>query len=499
MLSTLLFGSCDPPEQKTIKREFRAVWVATFHNIDWPAAKDQEPTRQQADFLELVRYQHRNGMNALMVQIRPSGDAFYPSKLAPWSEYLTGEQGKAPNPYYDPLHFMVNATHDRNMEFHAWINPFRTISHVRFSNVSEQNIARREPNWTYQYGNTIYLNPGVPAVREHLTQVVLEIARNYDVDGIHFDDYFYPYQESGKTLNDEAAFEQYPDGFRDIHAWRRHNIDLFIQQVSDSLRVVAPHVKFGISPMGVWRNKQDDPLGSNSKARFTSYDGLYADVRKWAQEGWVDYIAPQLYWSKTHPRASYSALLPWWSQNSFGRHLYIGQAVFKLTKDNNTYWRNPTELPHQLRLNLEHPSVNGSIFYSANSFKNNPHQIEEWLRGDRFRHPALIPNMSWKDSIPPLTPKQFREEPKENAVKLSWKKPLPAPDGGEAAYYVVYRFGPTESPDLDRSDRILAIQRSTVFIDRTIQPNQRYTYLLTSVDRLHNECKTPAIVIHNDE
>ncbi len=494
-LAGFLLFACEAEPEKPLKREFRAVWVATFHNIDWPGEKGLEPTRQQVEFLELVRYQHLNGMNALFVQVRPSGDAFYPSKLAPWSEYLTGEQGKPPRPYYDPLDFMINATHDRNMEFHAWINPFRTISHVRFSNVSEDNIARRKPEWTYQYGNTVYLNPGIPAVRDHLTQVVLEIARNYDVDGIHFDDYFYPYQEPGVSLNDEVAFEQYPDGYTDIHAWRRHNIDLFIKQVSDSLRVVAPHIKFGISPVGVWRNIQDDPLGSNSKARSTSYDGLYADVRKWTQEGWLDYIAPQLYWSNDHPRANYDALLPWWASNAFGRHLYIGQAVFKLKTDNGSYWRNPTQLPYQLSLNRRYPSVNGSIFYSANSFQGNPHQIETLLREDRFRYPALIPSMAWKDSIPPLAPQHLKAEVKEGQIRLHWNAPPPAPDGETADYYVLYRFSRNEAPDPERSDRIVSIQKATVYTDRAVLPQQRYTYLLTAVDRLHNESRTGVAIV----
>jgi uncharacterized lipoprotein YddW (UPF0748 family) len=442
----------------------------------------------------MVRHQRRNGMNALVVQVRPSGDAFYPSRLAPWSEYLTGEQGVAPRPYYDPLHFMINATHDRNMEFHAWLNPFRTISHVRFSSVADNNVAKVKPEWTYKYGNTVYLNPGIPAVRKYLTRVVMEIAEKYDVDGIHFDDYFYPYQQSGSTLNDEAAFEQYPDGYKDIHAWRRHNIDLFIKQVSDSLKSIRPEVKFGISPVGIWRNKQDDPLGSNSRARFTSYDGLYADVRKWLQEGWLDYVAPQLYWSNRHPRASYDALLPWWAQNSFGRHLYIGQAVYKLKDEASSYWENPTQLPYQLNLNRRHDQVKGSIFYSANSFRDNPHKIEDLLRNDRFRHPALIPSMSWKDSIPPLAPRQLVAEEKANQIRLRWTEPDTARDQETASYYVVYRFDSSENPDLNRPDRIISIQKEKIFVDRDIENGRPYTYLVTAVDRLHNESRTCAAV-----
>lgn len=445
--------------------------------------------------MQLLRGLERNRMNALVVQIRSNGDAIYDSQYAPWSEYLTGVQGVAPDPFYDPLRYMVAATHDRNMEFHAWLNPFRAISHHRFSSVSEDNIARQHPEWTYQYDNTLYLNPGIPAVRDYLTKVVMEVVQKYDVDGIHFDDYFYPYQTNGEGLNDVEAFERYGNEFGSIHAWRRYNVDVFIKQVSDSLKKINPRVKFGISPIGIWRNKRDDPKGSNSDARFTSYDGLYADVRKWLESGWIDYVAPQLYWSTQHPRASYDALAPWWAENTFGKHLYIGHAAFKLKAKKSTHWKNPEQLPHQLHFNQSYPQIKGSIFYSASSFDGNPHQVEELLRNDRFRYPALIPNMPWKDNIPPLSPEYLVASAKPRRIRLQWEAPKLAKDGESATYYIVYRFEGSQAQDLRRADRIRTITKAQVWLDLKIESGKSYTYLVTAVDRLHNESRTCAVAM----
>lgn len=488
-------GNPKQTDSPPAKHEFRAVWVATFHNIDWPSAKGLKASDQQSEFLQLLRNLQRNRMNAVVVQVRSNGDAIYKSDYAPWSEYINGAQGLAPEPYYDPLRFMVSAAHDRNMEFHAWFNPFRAISHHRFSSVADSNIARKHPEWTYQYGNTRYLNPGIPEVRNYLTKVVMEVVQKYDVDGIHFDDYFYPYQTNGEGLNDVEAFERYGSEFRTIHAWRRHNVDAFIQQVSDSLKSINPRVKFGISPVGIWRNKQDDPNGSNSDARFTSYDGLYADVRKWLESGWIDYVAPQLYWATEHPRASYDALAPWWAENTFGKHLYIGHAAFKLKEKKSTHWKNPEQLPHQLQFNQSYPQIKGSIFYSASSFEGNPHQVDELLQNDRFRYPALIPSMPWKDNIPPQAPDRLMATAKPRRIRLQWEAPKLAKDGESASYYIVYRFEGAQAQDMRRADRIRTITKDQVWLDLKVESGKNYTYLVTAVDRLHNESRTCAVAM----
>ncbi|MEL6252447.1 MAG: family 10 glycosylhydrolase [Bacteroidota bacterium] len=492
-LCFLLSSSVPESPFSAVKREFRAVWVATFHNIDWPSGKGLSANQQKREYEDLLRRQQRNGMNAVIVQVRPSGDAFYESKFAPWSEYLTGTQGESPYPYYDPLGFMVKATHDKNMEFHAWFNPFRAVSHVRFSSVAYNNISKQQPNWVFQYGDRIYLNPGLPAVRKYLVATVMELVNNYDIDGLHFDDYFYPYTKDGIPLPDRPTFRRYGQGFSNIDDWRRNNIDSFIKELSDSLKIVAPHVKFGISPVGIWRNKSKDQRGSNTRVSHTSYDMLYADVRKWLELGWIDYVAPQLYWSTRHPSANYEALLPWWANNSFGRHCYIGHAMFKVKKDNSRHWDNPTQLPLQLDMKKKHrASIQGSVFYSANSFEGNPHRMEDALKNKYHKFPALIPSMPWKDNIAPLAPEQLQVYRDQEKVHLHWNMPKRASDGDLPRYFVVYRYLASERIDLENPQKIIHISRETTFTDLTTDHKQNYTYAVTSVDRLHNESKTLA-------
>jgi uncharacterized lipoprotein YddW (UPF0748 family) len=454
-----------------------------------------DPKIQRKEFLTMLDKHQQIGMNAVVVQVRPCGDAMYPSKYAPWSEYLSGEQGKAPEPFYDPTAFMINAAHERNMEFHAWFNPFRAVSHNKFSSVIDSNIVHRKPEWVMKNGKQLYLNPGIPEVRDYVVQVMLEVAKTYDIDGIHFDDYFYPYPDAEAPFDDAATFATYGKGATDRNAWRRDNIDRFIEQLHDSLQYIKPHLKFGVSPVGIWRNKSDDERGSNTRIGYTSYDLLYADVRKWLQNGWVDYVAPQLYWAASNPRARYDELLPWWVANSFGRHLYIGQAAYKVKEGHSKQWRSTEHLPLQLRMNQAYPEIQGSIFYSARSFDNNPYQLVEKLRDEHYRYPSLIPAMRWKDSIPPLEPQKLELAVQEGKVHLSWEAPKPASDGEGAAYYVVYRFKGKSQADLSQAENILAVSQKPGWIDTEPMENDDYLYLVTSVDRLHNESQTCAAIL----
>ncbi|MEZ4827311.1 MAG: family 10 glycosylhydrolase [Bacteroidia bacterium] len=492
--ATSVFLACSPSDTHP-KHEFRAVWVASFHNIDWPSARGLSSEDQQAEFLSLLKSQQQNGMNALVVQVRPCGDAFYPSSLAPWSEWITGTQGRAPEPYYDPLAFMLDETHKANMEFHAWLNPFRAVSHQRFSSVDSSNLVNKKPEWFFQYGQKTFFNPGIPAVRDYLTGVVMEIVKNYDIDGIHFDDYFYPYKEDGMEIPDQQTFQVYGSGFSDIGEWRRNNINLFVEQVSLAIRKEKPFVKFGISPMGIWRNKSSDPRGSDTRVSQTSYDALYADVHKWLELHWIDYAAPQLYWGTEHPSASYAELLPWWAENSYGRHVYIGQAMFKVKNGQSRYWDNPSQLILQLKLNKAHPEIKGSIFYSASSFTNNPYPVKETLRNDFYRYPAMIPAMTWKDSIPPLAPPSLTAWEESGKVILTWQPSAPAEDKETPRYYVIYRFSSKEKVDMNDPSHIITITKATNYIDATADANQAYTYLVTAVDRMHNESRSCAAVM----
>lgn len=496
----LVLGACQaqpsPPESpRPPKREFRAVWVATVDNIDWPSQKNLSSDRQQGEFTDLLDFYKRVGMNALFVQVRAAGDAFYAKSKEPWSEWLTGEQGRAPKPFYDPLEYMIRESHRRGLEFHAWLNLNRLV-HRSSTSVSSQNLSRTHPAWILNYDGAKLFNFGIPEVRQYITDMTVNVARNYDVDGIHFDDYFYPYTVAGQTLQDDATFKKYGGGFSNKNDWRRHNIDLLIEQIHDALTAAKPRLKFGISPFGVWRNRSDDKEGSNTTGGLTSYDHLYADTRKWLREGWIDYMAPQVYFSAGFAKVPFPNLVDWWAENSFDRHLYIGQAAYRVGyKDKDTHWQNKSEIPNQVR-HVRASGADGSIFFSSRSLQANALGFVDSLRTDLYHYPALVPPMLWKDSIPPLSPQNFKATLQNNRPEFFWEPPAPAPDGDGAWYYVIYRFEEGQKPSAYDPRQIVAIcNEGRYFIDRTAEAGKKYYYFVTAVDRLHNEGR-PAGPLH---
>src|SRR5882757_315565 len=276
------------------KYEFRAAWVTTVENIDWPSRKGLPADSQKLEFLRLLDMHQHNGMNALVVQVRPAADAFYPSPYEPWSEWLTGVQGKPPFPYYDPLQFMIEETHKRGMEFHAWCNPYRAVYAVGKSSVSPTHITRLHPEWFLNYGGTLYFDPGNKEVQQYVTRVIRDIVHRYDVDALHFDDYFYPYPVPGKDFPDDVSYTKYGNAM-DRGDWRRSNVDSIILHIGTMIKEEKKYCKFGISPFCVWRNNSKDPEGSQTQAGLTNYDDLYANILLWLKNGWIDYVAPQLY------------------------------------------------------------------------------------------------------------------------------------------------------------------------------------------------------------
>jgi uncharacterized lipoprotein YddW (UPF0748 family) len=469
------------------KREFRAVWIATVDNIDWPSSKNLVPDEQREEFAGLLDFHKRNGMNAVFVQVRAAGDAFYAKSNEPWSEWLTGRQGRRPDPMWDPLEYMILESHKRGLEFHAWFNLNRLV-HKSSTSVSAENISRTHPDWILSYDGYKLFNFGIPEVRQFITDMAVNVAKNYDVDGIHFDDYFYPYAVAGQVIYDDATFKQYGQGFASKADWRRNNVDLLVKQIHDALMAANPRIKFGISPCGVWRNKGTDAEGSKTYGALASYDDLFADSRKWVREGWVDYIAPQVYFSSKFGRVPYKNLVDWWTENSAGRHFYVGLGAYRVGgKERDTQWANPTEIPSQVRYSRENESE-GTIFFSSRSLKNNNLGFVDSLRTDLFKYPALVPTMSWKDAIPPLTPKSLKATLLNNGLELFWEKPDPAADGETATYYVIYRFGPDEKPSAYDPRKILGMAyQGEKFVDTTVQSGNRYVYYITAVDRLHNE------------
>jgi uncharacterized lipoprotein YddW (UPF0748 family) len=369
--------------------EFRGVWVATIDNIDWPSQGNYNTDSQKVEFIKLLDMHQRNGMNAMIVQIRPSTDAFYPSQYEPWSEWLTGVQGKPPAPYYDPLEFMIAETHKRNMVFHAWMNPYRAVFNVLTSTIAPTHITRLHPEWFITYGERMYFDPGNKEAQQYVTAVVKDVVSRYNVDAIHFDDYFYPYPIDGKAFPDDATYQLYGNGLSK-EDWRRSNTDSIIATLSATIKKENKQCQFGISPFGVWRNEDRDPVeGSKTKGALTNYDDLYADILLWLKNGWIDYVAPQLYWEFGHRRAPFEILLNWWSKHTYGKHCYIGLGIYRA--NTNAAWRDNTQLTRQIEVLRNAPNIKGMIFFSSKSFETNPNGWSDSLRLNYFKDPAAIP------------------------------------------------------------------------------------------------------------
>ncbi|WP_375418325.1 glycoside hydrolase family 10 protein [uncultured Hymenobacter sp.] len=479
------------------KRELRGMWIATVENIDWPNQRGEAPEQYRREYRRLLDAGQRAGLNAVFVQIRPASDAFYKSRLEPWSKWLTGQQGRAPAGDDDPLPFLIREAHQRGLEFHAWFNPYRATMDSVTTRLARNHPYRQHPEWFLRYGGQLLYNPGLPEVRRHIMAVILDVTRRYDIDAVHFDDYFYPYPVSGKVFHDEAAFRDHnPDSLRSLADWRRQNVNILIRDLHDSLRVTKRWVKFGISPFGVWMNKSAHPDGSDTRAGQPSYSNLYADSRLWLKEGWIDYILPQLYWSTKFRLVPYATLLEWWTRHHYGRHLYIGHGTYRMLEStrSDTAWRNPAELLRQIQLNRTFgEESSGSVFFSAKSLLANPLRTTDSLRLSLFKYPALVPPMPWLDAVPPRPPVSFSLRRLRQFVSLTWLPGPPAPDGDAATYYVLYRFGPGETPTPNDPRRILRVLRpettgaAVTYVDTTARPAQAYAYYLTAVDRLHNE------------
>ncbi len=371
-----------------VKPEFRGAWIATVDNIDWPSKGEYNSEVQKNQFIALLDMHKRNGLNAVVVQIRPAADAFYPSPYEPWSEWLTGRQGRSPVPYFDPLQFMIVEAHKRGMAFHAWCNPYRAEFVIGRSTISPTHITKTRPDWFLTYGGKRYFDPGNKEAQNYVANVIKDIVSRYAVDGIHFDDYFYPYRIPGKEFPDYTSFARYGN-YMTKEEWRRSNVDSIIVLLAKTIKEANPACEFGISPFGVWRNKDKDPQGSDTRAGQTNYDDLYADILLWLKNGWIDYVAPQLYWEIGFKAADYTVLLDWWSRHTYGRNCYIGLGVYRA--GSNAAWRDKTQLPQQIEMLRNTPNIQGMIFYSSKSFLNNPNGWCDSLRLNYFKDPAPVP------------------------------------------------------------------------------------------------------------
>lgn len=479
------------------KYEFRGVWIATVNNIDWPAGGVTDPGQQKADYIRLLDMYEKNGMNAMIVQVRPAADAFYPSQYEPWSQWLTGVQGKPPSPYYDPLQFMIEETHKRGMEFHAWLNPYRAVHNIGSFSVAENHITRIHPEWFVTYGDKKYFDPGNKEAQNFVVNVVRDIVKRYDVDAIHMDDYFYPYRIPGKEFPDEASYKK-SGSLLNKDDWRRSNTDSIIKALSLVIKQEKKLCRFGISPFSVWRNNDKDSVrGSDSRSGQTNYDDLYADILLWLQKGWIDYVTPQLYFTIGHPKVDYAKLLDWWSRNSYGRHVYIGHGVYKAgTKEAG--WDNPNEIPNQIKLLRRNPNVQGSIYFSSVSFQRNPNGWNDSLQNNYYKYPALLPPMRWIDNEKPWPPIVEKEIDDDSIIQLKVK---PDPRNHiPIKYYVVYQYAADSHSETFGNvpqyiSRLITTPDGFKLKEPLSSKHFSYRYVITAVGKNNNESDLSEIAI----
>ena len=462
LLLIIFINFNDTFAQQTVPREFRGVWVATVGNIDWPSDKNLGSEEQKREIIYLLDLFKSMNFNAIVFQIRPSADAFYNSKYEPWSFYLNGENDKAPFPYYDPLAFIIKETHKRGMEFHAWLNPYRAVVNYREYRSNPFPLTYEKPEWFINHGKNKYFDPGLPEVRAYTNKVVTDIVQHYDIDAIHFDDYFYPYKIKDQPFDDQRSFKAhggdfYPD---EPDNWRRQNVNTIIQELHHTIKRMKPWVQFGISPFGVWRNQSDDLRGSATQAGQTNYDDLYADIILWMKSGWIDYILPQAYWRIGHEKVDYKEIVEWWAKNSFGANLYIGHGLYRLgNKNENEAWslQNPTQIERQLDLNKQIPAIQGSVFFSAKSFVKNTYQINEALENNFYQNPILQPiaNKNEKFTPQPVTNARLSKS-KNKQYLLEWDV-TPENISFQAVKFLVYLFDKGEAHNIYKTSKILSL------------------------------------------
>ena len=466
------------------KREFRAAWIQSVNGQfrGMPTEKLKQNLIGQLNSLQ------KAGINAIIFQVRPEADALYASRLEPWSRFLTGVQGKAPEPYWDPMQFMIDECHKRGMEFHAWINPYRTKTTLK-SELAPNHVYNIHPEWFVTYGDQLYFDPALPESRRHICMVVSDIVSRYDVDAIHMDDYFYPYPIKGKDFPDDASFARFGGGFSNKGDWRRSNVNVLIKKLHETIREIKPWVKFGVSPFGIYRNESSDPLGSKTKG-LQNYDDLYADVLLWAREGWIDYNIPQIYWHIGHPVADYETLVKWWARNTENRPLFIGQSVMNTVQ--NADPKNPSinQLPRKMALQRAYQTIGGSCQWPASAVVENVGKYRDALIAEYHKYPALPPVFDFIDNEAPAKVRKMKPVWTEDGYILFWTAPKYKEEMNRAVQYVVYRFNDKEKVNIDDPSHIVAITRDNFYKLPYEDGKTKYRYVVTALDRLHNESKS---------
>ncbi|MDP3451496.1 MAG: family 10 glycosylhydrolase [Bacteroidales bacterium] len=490
ILSLFLFAYLsyfDVYAQNYPKREFRGAWFPTVVNTTWRDMSTEEIKSDIIYYLDLFK---ELNMNAVIFQVRPQADALFISELEPWSRFITGKQGVAPEPLFDPAEFIIEESHKRGMELHAWFNPYRVTSSSK-EVLSEDHLFFKQPDLFLFYGNQIYFDPGRPASREHTKRVIADFVTRYDVDAVHFDDYFYPYRVPYKEFPDDKTFSLYhqQDGFGifDKDNWRRNNVNTLVKELNETIKSIKPWVRFGISPFGVWRNISSDPRGSNSNALQTNYDDLFADVLLWTKEGWIDYNAPQLYWEIGHSRADYAPLIEWWSQNNNETNLYIGQSIWNQLEIKNKNGDIVNQLNRKMKMVRENPSVHGNIWWSGTGIAK-LQNFSDSLRENYQRFPALTPIYKNIDTIPPKPVKNI----KYKRGVISWEIHNESDPMNIPFLYAIYLFGKDEIVDINNAEKLIDIVREQNYKIRAARGER---VVVTALDRLQNESKPVTITV----
>ena len=463
------------------KREMRGAWIqcvnGQFQGLG--TQKMQQTLSYQLDELQ------KDGVN--VIQVRPECDALYESSIEPWSRFLTGQQGKAPVPYWDPLQWMIEQCHQRGMELHAWINPYRARTKTT-TVLAANHIKNRKPQNCFEYDGLTILNPGIAENRDYICEVARDIVTRYDIDGIHMDDYFYPYPAAGQQIPDDAQYRQNSNGIKDRGDWRRYNVNLFIEQFYKTVHQAKPWVKVGISPFGIYRNKRSSSIGSNTNG-LQNYDDLYADILLWVNNGWLDYCVPQIYWEIGNKAADYETLIRWWNQYAGKRPLVIGEDVERTVKYADPQNPSQHQLPAKIKLHQQLPNVKGTVLWYAKAAVDNVGNYGTMLRNNYWRTPALQPDMSFIDKKMPGKVRKLKPVWTSDGYMLFWTAPKGKTWRDTAVKYVVYRFANGEKVNTADASKIVAVTTDTYCLLPYDQGHQKFTYVVTALNRLQNESK----------
>lgn len=480
----LTFIICLTPAKtsaKNPKREFRGAWIQCVNG----QFQGMTPADLRKTLTEQLDCLYKAGFNAVIFQVRPEADALYKSSYEPWSRFLTGIQGMPPTPFWDPLEFMIEECHKRNMELHAWINPYRAKTKGT-QQLAAHHPAKLYPNRFIAYEGQLFFDPGLPENRTYICRIIQEIVTNYDVDAIHMDDYFYPYPIKGIPFDDNASFARYGRGFSNKEDWRRDNVNLLIKEVHETVHKTKPWVKFGVSPFGIWRNSASSNKGSDTRG-LQNYDDLFADVLLWVNQGWIDYNIPQIYWEIGHPAADYAKLVPWWNEHASTRPLFIGQDVVRTAKaaDSNNPLKNQLETKMKIQKNGK--SIQGNCWWPASEIVQNTGNSRSFLQTTYYRYPALQPRFPFIDNKSPKKVRKAKVVWTEDGPILFWTAPKAKEVMDQAVTYLVYRFENDEKINLEDASKIVQFTKKTYYKLPYAGGKRKYHYVITALDRLQNE------------